>query len=221
MTASIAETPPQPGNGPRRVSLRASRRARQALPTIQLTLLSIIVALAFENLIEHVRNLPELWQTSTAAMLGWLQVMAITATVIAMWAGLSLQITLSSRAPGGADFLTPIAFLALLHIGIGAIGGASAHVFLYATAGGAALGGLTLWRESRNPQSGRRWSTGAMAALAQFALAAVTACGAVLIHAAVVGLRGTLAFTTAYLALQTVSATLGIRGWRQLLMRTM
>ena len=58
-------------------------RARENFPSVLLTLLSIIQAIALESLWEHARDRPELYAYSWDALLGWLQI-AITLNVIVL-----------------------------------------------------------------------------------------------------------------------------------------
>lgn len=58
-------------------------RARENFPSVLLTLLSIIQAIALESLWEHARDRPELYGYSWDALLGWLQI-AITLNVIVL-----------------------------------------------------------------------------------------------------------------------------------------
>ncbi len=49
-------------------------RAREQFPSVLLTLLSIIQAIALESLWDHARHRPELYSVSWDALLGWLQI---------------------------------------------------------------------------------------------------------------------------------------------------
>ena len=47
-------------------------RAKKRFPTVLLTLLSIVQALALEFLWDHSRHRPELYEATATALLGWL-----------------------------------------------------------------------------------------------------------------------------------------------------
>jgi hypothetical protein len=61
------------------------RRARENLPSVLLTLLSIVQAIALETLWENTINRPELFQASWAATLAWLQVSVSFLIIILIW----------------------------------------------------------------------------------------------------------------------------------------
>ena len=60
-------------------------RARENLPSVLLTLLSIVQAIALETLWENTINRPELVQVSWVATLGWLQVLVSFLIIILIW----------------------------------------------------------------------------------------------------------------------------------------
>ncbi len=59
--------------------------ARELLPQILLTVLSIIQALALEVLWNSVRETPRLWEGGYSAFVGWLQVLAVFQGLLVMW----------------------------------------------------------------------------------------------------------------------------------------
>lgn len=64
-------------------SMRA--RARELMPQVLLTVLSIIQALALEVLWSSVHETDHLWQGGFPAFLGWLQVLAVFQGILVMW----------------------------------------------------------------------------------------------------------------------------------------
>jgi hypothetical protein len=209
-----AMQPAAVGTRSRASTARSARRARAAFPMLQVTLLSIIVALAFENLLEAMNASAVLWQRSDAQPLAWLQVVAITATIVTMWSGTTLQIMMADRAPRGPDFLFPIGFLALLHVLIANLGTIPAHMWLYAATGGATLAGTMIWFDARTTATRLGPRKGPV--VTQLTMAGVCGLGAVLVHAGWMGLAGTMAVTLLYVIVQSISATFTIRGWRRL-----
>jgi hypothetical protein len=60
-------------------------RARENLPSVLLTLLSIIQAIALESLWDHARHRPELYGFSWDALLGWLQIAVTLNVIVLIW----------------------------------------------------------------------------------------------------------------------------------------
>ena len=60
-------------------------RARKNFPSVLLTLLSIIQAIALESLWDHARHRPELYAYSWDALLGWLQIAVTLNIIVLIW----------------------------------------------------------------------------------------------------------------------------------------
>ncbi len=60
-------------------------RARENLPSVLLTLLSIVQAIALETLWSHVTERQDLFDTGWAAAFGWLQVVTVLLLIILIW----------------------------------------------------------------------------------------------------------------------------------------
>ncbi len=60
-------------------------RARENFPSVLLTLLSIIQAIALESLWNHARDRPELYAYSWDALLGWLQIAVTLNVIVLIW----------------------------------------------------------------------------------------------------------------------------------------
>lgn len=60
-------------------------RAREQFPSVLLTLLSIIQAIALESLWDHARHRPELYSVSWDALLGWLQIAVTLNVIVLIW----------------------------------------------------------------------------------------------------------------------------------------
>jgi len=60
-------------------------RAREFMPQVLLTELSIIQALALEVLWSSIHSTPHLWQGGFAAVLGWLQALTVFLGILVMW----------------------------------------------------------------------------------------------------------------------------------------
>jgi hypothetical protein len=60
-------------------------RAKETFPTVLLTLLSIVQALALEFLWDHTRHRTDLFEFSVTALAGWLQIAASLNVIILIW----------------------------------------------------------------------------------------------------------------------------------------
>ena len=60
-------------------------RARENLPSVLLTLLSIVQAIALETLWEHTIHRQEIFEVSLTATLGWLQITVSLLIIILVW----------------------------------------------------------------------------------------------------------------------------------------
>lgn len=60
-------------------------RAKDQFPTVLLTLLSIVQALALEFLWDHTRNRTDLLEISVAVIPGWMQIVATLTVIILIW----------------------------------------------------------------------------------------------------------------------------------------
>lgn len=82
-------------------------RAKDQFPTVLLTLLSIVQALALEFLWDHSRHRPELYETSWAALLGWLQIAASLNVIILIWLAYAGMVMRFRWTPTTADSVLP------------------------------------------------------------------------------------------------------------------
>lgn len=113
---------------------------------VQLTLLSVIVALILESLLNQIGDSNLNW---TSAQL-WLQAALIALTVIAIWSGYALILTTSERPPETVDFVYPFGLLITLTLASNSL--EAAHLARYFLCMG--LGGVfacwALWAEAAN-----------------------------------------------------------------------
>ena len=82
-------------------------RAKSIFPTVLLTLLSIVQALALELLWLHLIDQPELYVASFAAALGWIQIVATLLGILLIWLVYSDLVLRLSWLPHTADALFP------------------------------------------------------------------------------------------------------------------
>lgn len=85
---------------------------------VQLTLLSVIVALILENLLNQLGNSDSNWSSA----LPWLQATLVAATVLSIWSGFALLLSTSTRQPAPIDFISPFALLITLTLAANSLG---------------------------------------------------------------------------------------------------
>ncbi len=82
-------------------------RAKRRFPTVLLTLLSIVQALALEFLWDHSRHRPELYEATAAALVGWLQIAATLNVIILIWLAYAGMVMRFRWTPTTADSVWP------------------------------------------------------------------------------------------------------------------
>ncbi len=82
-------------------------RAKDQFPSVLLTLLSIVQALALEFLWDHSRHRPELYETSWTALLSWLQIAASFNVIILIWLTYAGMVMRFRWTPTTADSILP------------------------------------------------------------------------------------------------------------------
>lgn len=82
-------------------------RAKEHFPTVLLTLLSIVQALALEFLWDHSRHRPELYEATATALIGWLQIAASLNVIILIWLAYAGMVMRFRWTPTTADSIWP------------------------------------------------------------------------------------------------------------------
>jgi hypothetical protein len=82
-------------------------RAKKRFPTVLLTLLSIVQALALEFLWGHSRHRPELYEATSGALIGWLQIAATLNVIILIWLAYASMVMRFRWTPTTADSVWP------------------------------------------------------------------------------------------------------------------
>ena len=118
-------------------------RVRTHFPGVYITLISIVVALAMENLVSELRGLRGSGSLLDTAIV-WSQAFAVFAVVVTVWTGSSLGALTLRWLPRIFDLAGPLVLLVLINLGIAAIGAEAPHRFLYVAAAGSFLGFLTI-----------------------------------------------------------------------------
>ena len=185
------------------MTTEVANRLRAHFTTVQITLLSIVVALVLENLLGRIDSLPHLNFSSSAGWLTWSQIALVVSCAIATWAGFGLTLGLPQKLPRIIDFLAPFALLIAMQTAVRYLHPDSQSVFLSAIGTGVAIAALQLYIEWRNQEVPLR-SFAAQAALATWLLAGAA------VHTVIdVPIGLTLAFI-ATAALFQVAAVFGI-----------
>jgi hypothetical protein len=102
-------------------------RAVEQFPTVLITLLSIVQALALEFLWDHLHHRPDLFEMSFNAFLGWLQIAATLSGIILIWLTYASMVMRFRWIPSTLDSVLPffvglIEFLMIDLMGPGRIG---------------------------------------------------------------------------------------------------
>ena len=82
-------------------------RAKDMFPTVLLTLLSIVQALALEFLWDHTRNRTELLELSVSVIPGWMQIAATFSVIIIIWLMYAGMLMRFRWTPTTADSVFP------------------------------------------------------------------------------------------------------------------
>lgn len=187
---------------------------RRHFASVQLTLLSIVVALILENLLSAYWERPQPFASDALQWLFWLQVGLILATALSMWSGFALSFNyLHLRQPTALDIIAPFGLLITLNLAIGAMQPPLPAGFLLAAGAGSLLAGIILFLDTRN--SRRRSRAGPVGALVvQTSIAALNLIGAGAVALGWLEILGACLVVAVALIAQT-AGILGIaRYWR-------
>jgi hypothetical protein len=88
-------------------------RATDRFPTVLLTLLSIVQALALELLWDHLHDRPDLYEVSWIAVAGWMQIAASLNGIILIWLTYSGMVMRVRWTPSTGDSIMPF-FIGLI-----------------------------------------------------------------------------------------------------------
>lgn len=130
-----------PQAAPAEKNLNPRDRARRGFATVQLTMLSIVVALILENL------LGTLFELDHWSPLILLQSLDVLASALSMWVGFGLALTLVDKQPTLSDFLNPFFMLILLSLAVRCIATGNIEGFFFAGALATLSSTINLWVE--------------------------------------------------------------------------
>ena len=102
-------------------------RAREQMPTVLLTLLSVVQALALEWLWSHISSRDGLYELNMAALTAWLQIAVAQVGIIFIWLIYSMIVLRFRWVPRAADSLFPfvvgiVQFFMIENMGSGTFG---------------------------------------------------------------------------------------------------
>ncbi len=112
---------------------------RRQFATVQLTLLSLVVALILENLMGIMSEL------DTRPFLVWLQSLDILVSAFSMWVGYAFAFMAGNKRPHITDFFTPFGLLIFLHLAAYCMATGNLSGFFFAGAAGTASAVVNLW----------------------------------------------------------------------------
>ncbi len=107
--------------------------------TVQLTLLSIVVALVLEGLLGTMMEQPR-WSPVTIIL-----ALDVMASALAMWLGFAYGISIMDKVPHIMDFLAPFGLLITLSLAVRFIGNEPLTAFLLCVAAGSFIAAAALW----------------------------------------------------------------------------
>jgi hypothetical protein len=188
---------------------------RRHFASVQLTLLSIVVALILENLLSAFWERPQPFPSDALQWLFWLQAGLVLATALSMWSGFALSFNyLHLRQPTMLDIVAPFGLLITMNLAIGAMHPPLPAGFLLALGSGSLMAGIILFLDTR--MSRRRGSTGPVSALAiQISIAFLSIAGAGAIALEWLGIPGACVVLAVALVTQAASIVGIARSWRQ------
>lgn len=198
-------------------------RIKEMFPSIYLTLVSMIQAIALEALFSHAQELDVLWSRTAAGVSTWLQVFFTFHVIFYTWLVYSQGVVAMRWVLGFRDAFFPFAIGALEFLVIATTGpdtvplwfGAAGLAFLT----GAWVFGFGIQRarqESENREVTARISvTRVMGPIA--ALAAICLIAAVLSQIGIAGPRAILLLAVLSNSLMVVATILWVRTWRGIL----
>lgn len=134
----VSETPDTDTSKP---ASRFTSEARRGYATVQLTMLSIVIALVLENL------LGTLFEIDHWTPLVLLQSLGVLASSLSMWVGFGLALTVVDKQPNYSDFLNPFLMLIFLSLAVRCIATGNIAGFFLAGALGTASSTFNLWLE--------------------------------------------------------------------------
>ncbi|HET6471890.1 MAG TPA: hypothetical protein VFG38_08605 [Pseudomonadales bacterium] len=203
------------------------RRVRAQFSTIQITMISIVVALALQEWLDRLPTIDALWEPSWVGTRVWCQALIGFAIILKMWTGFVLGAATSHRVPRPLDLIGPMGLLVFVDAQIASIDVEHALRWLYVLGvGSLAAAGLIVGQRmtfdtnpETDPTTGRAFAALPDPATVEVWIG-VGALVAGLAHQTIgLGERSLLAFCIVMLIVQIGSAAGPIMAWRILYRR--
>ena len=192
----------------------AKFRIREHFVVVQLTLLSIVVALILENLLSSLWESNPIGFTSIEGWIAFLEVVLVLLSAVATYAGFSLSLSFPRKRPQVIDFLMPFGLLFTMQIGIGFLMPGAVHYFLLAMGGASFIAALQLGSDWRMAIGEADQGAGAGGpAILQMSIALWDWLGALLLALDLIGLPGAVLFVGGAAIVQTIGVSGTLRGW--------
>ncbi|MCZ6659487.1 MAG: hypothetical protein O7C67_19555 [Gammaproteobacteria bacterium] len=198
----------------RAVADDAKTQIRKHFVIVQLTLLSIVVALILENLLSSLRDNNPISLDSIEGWIALLEVALVLLSALATYAGFTLSLSFPQKRPQVIDFLMPFGLLISMQIAIGFLMPGAVHYFLLAMGSASLIAGLQLISDWRLVMATSERPSGAgVPALLQMSIALWDWLGAWLIYVDLISLPGALAFVAVAVVVQLIGVSDTLRGW--------
>lgn len=189
-------------------------RIREHFVVVQLTLLSIVVALILENLLSSLWDNNPIGFTSIEGWIAFLEVALVLLSAVATYAGFTLWLSFPEKRPQVIDFLMPFGLLITMQIGIGFLMPGAVHYFLLAMGSASFIAALQLASDWRMAMAEANQPEGAGGpAILQMSIALWDWLGALLLGVDLIGLYGAAVFVGVAVILQTIGVSGTLRGW--------
>lgn len=176
--------------------------------TVQLTLLSVVVALILESLLGTLFSMQE-W----GVMVG-VQALDILVSALAMWVGFAYGISATDKQPHALDFLGPFGLLIFLNLSIRFMDTGQLTAYFFSSALGSLTAAASLWLDCHGARKlGQVGPVTSMRLLMGIAL--WEALIGVLVALSLVGAEFAIAMLAVATLLQAIGVAKSINWWRK------
>lgn len=132
------------------------QRARAHFSVIQITLVSIVVALALQLWLDRLPEIDAMWEPTSIAARIWFQALTAVVIIVKMWTGFTLSAIVVERVPHPVDLLGPMGVLIFVDAQIMNISAENAVRWWYVLGVGSLVAALYLHLEARITSRDRR-----------------------------------------------------------------
>ena len=191
------------------------RRIRELFPTVQITSVSIVVALTLENLLDTVSSSAALWRVDGTSLTLWCHALTVLVVTVKIWSGFAFNAMALDRLPRTMDVLGPLGLLLLVYSLIASIAPGRETIWWCFMAAGSFLAAAYLRTQMPDATSlSSRSQTGpGYAAMIEIALGTAAGTIGAFVWLGDLERATVLLLAAAYLAAQAVSAIGALRVW--------